>query len=158
MNSGVYNEEAFAGLDYIIERAGFYGIKLILTFSNEWTTADSKVNYLEWGNSTDNSNAFFTDQAIQQFFKDHINTVVNRNVSLPMNYHAFVCCHLPAVSLHSFVLLSLSNFIFAVVEHLLCESVLQSSVYIHRTSVQLCCTTLTTSYKVQAHHFFTGIL
>lgn len=76
---GVYNEEAFAGLDYIIERAGFYGIKLILTFSNQWTTADSKVNYLEWGNSTDNTNAFFTDETIRQFYQDHINTMVNRN-------------------------------------------------------------------------------
>lgn len=81
--SGQYNEEAFAGLDYIIERAGFYGIKLILTFSNEWTTADSKSNYLEWGNATDNSNSFFTDKTIQQFYKDHINTMVNRNVSSP---------------------------------------------------------------------------
>ena len=83
--AGVYNEEAFAGLDYIIERAGFYGIKLILTFSNEWTTADSKINYLEWGNATDNSNSFFTDATIQQYYKDHINTMVNRNVSLLMH-------------------------------------------------------------------------
>lgn len=83
--AGVYNEEAFAGLDYIIERAGFYGIKLILTFSNEWTTADSKINYLEWGNATDNSNSFFTDATIQQYYKDHINTMVNRNVRLLMH-------------------------------------------------------------------------
>lgn len=104
--SGVYNEEAFAGLDYIIERAGFYGIKLILTFSNEWTTADSKINYLEWGNSTDNSNAFFTDKAIQQFYKDHINTMVNRNVSLPLNPPACILLLFAySVGLHSIVLL-----------------------------------------------------
>ena len=82
VTSGQYNEKAFAGLDYIIERAGHYGIKLILTFSNEWTTADSKPNYLEWGNATQNSNSFFTDKTIQQFYKDHIKTMVNRNVSL----------------------------------------------------------------------------
>ena len=115
VTSGQYNEEAFAGLDYIIERAGFYGIKLILTFSNEWTTADSKTNYLQWGNATDNSNLFFTDPTIQQFYKDHINTMVNRNVSSPCHKADFTqmsvavsvaCCCL--VSYHAAFALSVA--------------------------------------------------
>lgn len=78
---GKYNESAFKGLDYIISRAAHYGIKLILTFGDEWNTADSKINYLEWGNATDNSNEFFTSPTIQGFYKDHILAMVNRNVS-----------------------------------------------------------------------------
>lgn len=76
---GKYNEEAFRALDYIIYRAGRYGIKLILTFADEWNTADSKINYLTWGDATDNTNLFFTDRTIQQYYKDHIRTIVNRN-------------------------------------------------------------------------------
>ncbi|KAL3145865.1 hypothetical protein ABBQ38_015235 [Trebouxia sp. C0009 RCD-2024] len=76
---GEYNEEAFRALDYIIARAGFYGIKLILTFGDEWNSADSKINYIQWGNATDNTNLFFTSPIIQQFYKDHIFTIVNRN-------------------------------------------------------------------------------
>lgn len=79
---GKYNEEAFRALDYIIYRAGRYGIKLILTFADEWNTADSKINYLTWGDATDNTNLFFTDRTIQQYYKDHIRTIVNRNVSV----------------------------------------------------------------------------
>lgn len=101
VTSGQYNEEAFAGLDYIIERAGFYGIKLILTFSNEWTTADSKTNYLQWGNATDNSNLFFTDPTIQQYYKDHINTMVNRNVSFPSHKADFPKMPLASSVTHS---------------------------------------------------------
>ena len=79
---GVYNEKAFQALDYIISRAAHYGIKLILTFSDEWNSADSKINYIEWGNASDNTNLFFTSPTIQGFYKDHIRTMVNRNVSL----------------------------------------------------------------------------
>ena len=78
---GVYNETVFRALDYIIARAGHYGVKLILTFGNEWDSADSKINYLEWGNATDNTNEFFTSTAIQGYYMDHITTMVNRNVS-----------------------------------------------------------------------------
>lgn len=80
--AGQYNEKAFKALDYIIYRAGHYGIKLILTFADEWNTADSKINYLTWANATDNTNLFFTDATIQQYYKDHIHTIVNRNVSI----------------------------------------------------------------------------
>ena len=79
--SGVYNETVFRALDYLVARAGFYGIKLIMTFGDQWNKADSKINYLEWGNATDNTNLFFTDPTIQGFYRNHIKTIVNRNVS-----------------------------------------------------------------------------
>ncbi|KAL3136290.1 hypothetical protein ABBQ32_007295 [Trebouxia sp. C0010 RCD-2024] len=76
---GVYNESAFRALDYVIERAGFYGIKLILTFGDQWNAADSKINYLRWGDAVNNTNLFFTSPTIQGFYMDHITTVFNRN-------------------------------------------------------------------------------
>lgn len=88
-------------MDYIIARAGHYGIKLILTFADEWNTADSKVNYLTWGNSVDNSNAFFTSPTIQQFYKDHIRTMVNRNVRSAMLLFRPFMPHLSMSILHA---------------------------------------------------------
>ena len=80
-HTGVYNETVFKALDYIIYRAKYYGVKLILTLGDQWNTADSKINYLEWGNATDNTNLFFTSPTIQGYYKQHILTMLNRNVS-----------------------------------------------------------------------------
>lgn len=77
----MYNETVFKALDYIIYRAKYYGVKLILTLGDQWNTADSKINYLEWGNATDNTNLFFTSPTIQGYYKQHILTMLNRNVS-----------------------------------------------------------------------------
>lgn len=76
---GVYNETVFKALDYIIYRAGVYGVKLILTLGDQWNTADSKINYIEWANATDNTNLFFTSTTIQSWYKAHILTMANRN-------------------------------------------------------------------------------
>ena len=80
-HTGVYNETVFKALDYIIYRAKYYGVKLILTLGDQWNTADSKINYLEWGNATDNTNLFFTSPTIQGYYQQHILTMLNRNVS-----------------------------------------------------------------------------
>lgn len=76
---GVYNETVFKALDYIIYRAKHYGVRLILTLGDQWNTADSKINYLEWGNATTNTNLFFTSPAIQGYYQQHILTMLNRN-------------------------------------------------------------------------------
>lgn len=100
LHAGHYNEVAFKALDYIIYRAGRYGIRLILTFGDEWNLADSKTNYLTWGNATDNTNLFFTDRTIQQYYKDHIRTIVNRNVSFTVQWEVCTVQCLAAVSCH----------------------------------------------------------
>ena len=79
--TGVYDETVFKALDYIIYRAKHYGVRLILTLGDQWNTADSKINYLEWGNATTNTNLFFTSPVIQGYYQQHIHTMLNRNVS-----------------------------------------------------------------------------
>ncbi len=42
--AGNYSESAFRALDTIIAKAAQYGIRLILTFADNWSLADSKHN------------------------------------------------------------------------------------------------------------------
>ena len=77
MLAGMYNEQAFVGLDKIIDEASKAGIKLILPFTDNWHYQDGLFQYVVWGNST-HPEDFFTDPAIIQLFKNHITAVVNR--------------------------------------------------------------------------------
>eukprot|EP00891_Asterochloris_glomerata_P004449 jgi/Astpho2/4449/Aster-00059 len=79
ISPGNYSEAAFVALDKLIARAGQAGIKLLLTFGDNWMFADSKMNYLDWTGNTNNTNAFFTDSAVKQLYKNHIAKVTNRN-------------------------------------------------------------------------------
>lgn len=42
--AGVYNETAFAALDYIIDTAAYNNIRLIFTFGDNWQYSDCKRN------------------------------------------------------------------------------------------------------------------
>ena len=42
--AGVYNETAFAALDYILDTAAYHGVKVIFTMADNWQYADSKRN------------------------------------------------------------------------------------------------------------------
>jgi len=45
---GKYSEHAFQALDYILDEASKYGVRLLFTLVNNWDNADSKtqVQYL----------------------------------------------------------------------------------------------------------------
>ena len=76
-HAGQYNEEAFRGLDKIIDEASKSGIKLILPLTDNWHLQDGLFQYVEWGNSMATGD-FFTDPKIIQIFKDHITAVTGR--------------------------------------------------------------------------------
>ena len=42
--AGQYNEAALVALDYIVYRAGQYGVKLIAVLADNWQKADSTYN------------------------------------------------------------------------------------------------------------------
>ena len=43
MSVGKYSEHAFQALDYILDEASKYGVRLLLTLVNNWDNADSKT-------------------------------------------------------------------------------------------------------------------
>lgn len=43
-HAGLYNETAFRGLDFVLDQASQYGVKVMFTLTNNWKTFDSKYN------------------------------------------------------------------------------------------------------------------
>ncbi|KAK9917882.1 hypothetical protein WJX75_009220 [Coccomyxa subellipsoidea] len=75
--AGIYNETAFRGLDFVLDQASHYGVKVMFTLANNWKTFDSKYNYVKWANQTD-LDAFWTDPKVKRLFKNHIYAMTSR--------------------------------------------------------------------------------
>eukprot|EP00210_Caulerpa_lentillifera_P002042 g1957.t1 len=73
---GVYNENVFQALDRVLAAAAERGLKMILTFADNWKESDSKRSYTDWAGV--DPDEFYTDSAVRDWFKNHISTVVNR--------------------------------------------------------------------------------
>ncbi|DBB03621.1 TPA: hypothetical protein ACH3X3_010954 [Trebouxia sp. C0006] len=77
IKAGKYSEHAFQALDYILDEASKYGVRLLFTLVNNWDNADSKTQYIQWAGA-EGHDPFFTDPDVKKLFKNHIDTMVNR--------------------------------------------------------------------------------
>lgn len=84
MTAGQYNEAAFKALDQIIAEADKAGVKLILTLTDNWRTADGLYGYVLWAGGQ-HPEEFYTNPKAIQLYKDHqaamanrLNTITNR--------------------------------------------------------------------------------
>ncbi|OWM80855.1 hypothetical protein CDL15_Pgr006886 [Punica granatum] len=79
---GSYNEKMFQGLDFVVSEARKSGIKLVLSFVNNYETLGGKKQYVEWarsqGQSISSEDDFFTNPLVKTFYKNHIKTVLTR--------------------------------------------------------------------------------
>ncbi|KAK9270035.1 hypothetical protein L1049_025608 [Liquidambar formosana] len=80
---GSYNEQMFQGLDFVISEAKKYGIKLVLSFVNNYENLGGKKQYVEWARSQgqylSSDDDFFTNSVIKGYYKNHIKTVLTRH-------------------------------------------------------------------------------
>ncbi|EOY14814.1 hypothetical protein QUC31_000221 [Theobroma cacao] len=83
---GSYNEQMFQGLDFVVSEAKRYGIKLILSFVNNYDQFGGKKQYVNWarnqGQSLGSDEDFFTNSVVKEYYKNHIKTVLTRRNSL----------------------------------------------------------------------------
>jgi mannan endo-1,4-beta-mannosidase len=75
---GVYNEDAFKGLDYALYKADAMGLKIIGTFVNNWDDYGGMNWYNSYSASAYNHDDFYTDVNTKSWYKDHVNTILNR--------------------------------------------------------------------------------
>lgn len=105
---GTYNSRSLASLDYILDEARRYGIRVILSFVDNWKYYNGVDQYVDWSSTApkrtqerpedksgdpipqDYQNQeikdyeakrhalFFTDVGTKKLYKDHIKTLVNR--------------------------------------------------------------------------------
>ncbi|XP_057747388.1 mannan endo-1,4-beta-mannosidase 2-like [Arachis stenosperma] len=80
---GVFNEQAFKALDYVIAEARRHGVRLLLSLVNNLHAYGGKTQYVEWawqegvGLSSSND-SFFYDPSIRSYFKNYIKTILTR--------------------------------------------------------------------------------
>ncbi|XP_057842891.2 mannan endo-1,4-beta-mannosidase 6 [Cryptomeria japonica] len=79
---GVYDEEVFKALDFVVSEAKKNKIRLILSLANNWEAYGGKAQYVKWGKdaglSLNSSDDFFSNPTLKDYFKAHIKTVLNR--------------------------------------------------------------------------------
>uniref|UniRef100_A0A803NN49 mannan endo-1,4-beta-mannosidase n=1 Tax=Cannabis sativa TaxID=3483 RepID=A0A803NN49_CANSA len=79
---GSYNQQMFQGLDFVVSEARKNGIKLVLSFVNNYEDFGGKKQYVEWarnqGQSITSDDDFFTNSLVKQYYKNHIKTVLTR--------------------------------------------------------------------------------
>eukprot|EP01026_Neomeris_dumetosa_P036820 TRINITY_DN2976_c0_g1_i11.p1 TRINITY_DN2976_c0_g1~~TRINITY_DN2976_c0_g1_i11.p1 ORF type:complete len:487 (-),score=43.13 TRINITY_DN2976_c0_g1_i11:309-1628(-) len=108
ISPGVYDESAFQSLDYILEEARRNGMKVILSFVDNWKYYNGVAQYVDWSKSAPVRNQsrpvdqfgdpnpvtfahenekiyetarqilFFTDKDCKMFYKSHIVAILNR--------------------------------------------------------------------------------
>ncbi|XP_019451501.1 PREDICTED: mannan endo-1,4-beta-mannosidase 2-like [Lupinus angustifolius] len=83
VSPGVYNEQAFKALDYVISEARQHGIRLLLSLVNNLQAYGGKTQYVKWawqegvGLSASND-SFFFDPSIRSYFKNYVKTILTR--------------------------------------------------------------------------------
>jgi len=84
LQPGVYDEDVFRGLDYVLFKAGQLGIRLVLPIVNNWDDYGGMNQYVQWDASfggppiASSHDDFYTDSDIRQWYKNHAAALANR--------------------------------------------------------------------------------
>ncbi|KAK2975622.1 hypothetical protein RJ640_021067 [Escallonia rubra] len=82
ISPGTYDERVFQGLDFAISEARKYGIRLILSFVNNYNDFGGRAQYVQWarnaGVQISNDDDFFTNLVLKGYYKNHIEKVITR--------------------------------------------------------------------------------
>lgn len=79
---GVYDENVFKALDFVVSEAKKYKIRLILSLVNNWDAYGGKPQYVKWGKDAGlnltSDDDFFSHPTLRSYYKVHVKTVLNR--------------------------------------------------------------------------------
>ncbi|KAL9374546.1 hypothetical protein Peur_034166 [Populus x canadensis] len=79
---GVYDEDVFKALDFVVSEAKQYKIRLILSLANNWEAYGGKAQYVKWGKASGlnltSDDDFFSHPTLRSYYKAHVKAVLNR--------------------------------------------------------------------------------
>ncbi|KAG9443131.1 hypothetical protein H6P81_018985 [Aristolochia fimbriata] len=82
ISPGVYDERVFQALDFVVSEANKYGIRLILSFVNNFGDFGGRPQYVKWaqnaGVQVNGDDDFYTNPVVKDYYKNHIKSVVTR--------------------------------------------------------------------------------
>ncbi|RZC62929.1 hypothetical protein C5167_024689 [Papaver somniferum] len=79
---GVYDEDIFKALDFVLSEAKKYKIRLVMSLVNNWESYGGKSQYVKWGKefagltNLTSDDDFFTHPTLRTYYKNH--TLLNR--------------------------------------------------------------------------------
>ncbi|KAL6315315.1 hypothetical protein AAG906_000409 [Vitis piasezkii] len=82
ISPGVYDEGVFQGLDFVISEAKRYGVRLILSLSNNYKDFGGRPQYVNWAKSAgapvNKDDDFYTNEVVKGYYKNHVKRVLTR--------------------------------------------------------------------------------
>ncbi|XP_076946666.1 mannan endo-1,4-beta-mannosidase 5-like [Bidens hawaiensis] len=82
ISPGVYDERVFQGLDFVVAEARKYGIRLILSFVNNYKDFGGRSQYVGWARNSgvqiSSDDDFYTNPIVQGYYKNHVQRVITR--------------------------------------------------------------------------------
>ncbi|KAL8230977.1 hypothetical protein R6Q57_000755 [Mikania cordata] len=76
----VYNERVFQGLDFVVAEARKYGLRLIISFVNNYKDFGGRPQYIEWarcsGVQIHSDDEFYTNPTVKGYYKNHVERVI----------------------------------------------------------------------------------
>jgi cellulase (glycosyl hydrolase family 5)/mannanase-like protein len=75
---GVYDENSFRKLDYVLYKANQSGIRMILPLVDNWSNFGGMDKYVEWSPTANSHDDFYTDALCKQWYKNYVSYVLNR--------------------------------------------------------------------------------
>lgn len=82
ISPGAYDERVFQGLDFVVAEARKYGLRLILSFINNYKDFGGRPQYVDWARSVgvqiNNDDDFYTNPIVKEYYKNHVNRVITR--------------------------------------------------------------------------------
>lgn len=82
ISPGAYNEHVFQGLDFVVSEARKYGIRLILSFVNNFKDFGGRLQYIDWakkaGVPISSDDDFYTNPIVKEYYKNHVQRIITR--------------------------------------------------------------------------------
>lgn len=75
---GVYDEQVFQGLDYVLDRCRSLGLRLVLAIVNNWVDYGGMDQYVAWSASAAYHDEFYTDEACRDMYRAHAAALTGR--------------------------------------------------------------------------------
>ncbi|KAK4429674.1 Mannan endo-1,4-beta-mannosidase 2 [Sesamum alatum] len=82
ISPGVYDENAFQALDFVVSEAAKNKVRLILSLVNNYQDFGGRPQYVDWarnaGVRTSSDDDFYTNAVVKQYYKNHVQKVLTR--------------------------------------------------------------------------------
>lgn len=79
---GEHNEEGLRRLDRLVAACAEHDVRLILPLTNYWDWQGGIPQYVAWSDNAETKSDFYTDEQCQQWYRNHIETILNRENSI----------------------------------------------------------------------------